>query len=78
MYSDYPCMLVGNKLIHKNNINTFLKQVTDINKKVPENRHGDNARLETLCMTQLNLVTVSESLKSDISIEIQLLPYRVE
>ena len=78
MYSDYPCMLVGNKLIHKNNINTFLKQVTDINKKLPENRHGEIARLETLCMTQLNLVTVSKFLKSDIFIEIQLLSHRVE
>ena len=62
MYSQYPCMLVGNKLIDKNNINEFMKQIFDVNSVVPEAKKLEHARLEALCMTQLNLVTVSNPL----------------
>ena len=61
MYSEYPCLLVGNRLIWKNNINSFLKQVFDVNLAVPDAKKSELDRLETLCMTQLNLVTVSAS-----------------
>ena len=52
MFSDYPCMLIKNKLIHKGNINSFLKQVFDINQTFSnEKDRGQIERLETLCMT---------------------------
>ena len=33
VFSDYPCLILRNKLIFKNNIGTFLQKTTDINEK---------------------------------------------
>lgn len=33
VYSEYPCMLIGNKYVQKSNIALLLKKVTTINDK---------------------------------------------
>ena len=33
VFSEYPCLLLGNKMIYKNNIGEFLKKTTNINDK---------------------------------------------
>ena len=66
VFSDYPCLILRNKLVFKSNIGTFLKKTTDINEKFKISDQSEETaylekinRLETLCQTQLHLVTVS-------------------
>ena len=70
VFSEYPCLIVGDKIIQKDNILVFLKKVTDLNDKFKGdpnvNKKGREQqekmkRLEIMCQTQLHLVTVSKN-----------------
>ena len=56
VFSDYPSLVVGNKVINKNNIGIFLKKVTNINDKFRQLKDSvarleKIKRLEVLCQT---------------------------
>jgi archaellum component FlaC len=72
VFSEYPVLIYGDKLIQKHNIGAFLKQMTTIDDKFNDsdlNSHGINERLQierdsierlsTMVQTQLHLITVS-------------------
>lgn len=63
VYSEYPCLLIGNKYVQKANIALMLKKMTTINDKIKNAAERASLekikRLEVLCQTQLHLISVS-------------------
>ena len=63
VFSDLPCLLVGEQRVQKNNVLVFLKKVTTLNDKFRSTALRDSEelikRLEVMCQTQLHLITVS-------------------
>ena len=54
VFSDYPCLLLQNKMIFKSNISMFLKKTTDIDEKFKNQVNTERDlttinRLEVLC-----------------------------
>ena len=74
LYPEWPCILVGNRRVQKNNIGLFMKKMCTINEKFRESRvpgaklhlqEEKLKRLELLCQTHLHLITVSKLILSD-------------
>ena len=64
VYPEWPCILVGNRRVSKNNILVFLKKICTLNDKFRSAKYRNCEetikRMEVMCQTQLHLVTVSQ------------------
>lgn len=72
LYPDWPCLLIGNRHVQKNNISFIMKKVCTLNDKFRSaefRKPGAKIymteekikRLEIMCQTHLHLITVSHS-----------------